>query len=127
MTRAETTLHLSCSETNAEGKELLPSRLLADIDPSTYAAEETVAAEQAFGQYLDDNLQSFKRSEFADDMELQEGLVISFADAAGGELPGVIKTITEQTVMIVFNHPLAGRDILFTAEIHSVDAASSED
>jgi len=86
-----------------------------------------VSAEQAFGQYLEDNLQSFKRSEFADDMELQEGLVISFADAAGGELPGVIKTITEQTVMIDFNHPLAGRDILFTAEIHSVDAASSED
>jgi len=48
MTRAETTLHMSCSGTNAEGKELLPSRLLADIDSNSYTTAPTDMSETQF-------------------------------------------------------------------------------
>jgi len=43
-----------------------------------------------------------------------------------GELPGVIKSVRDETVQVDFNHPLAGRDIVFEAEILDVVQVSHE-
>lgn len=82
-------------------------------------------AEQAFGEPNEKNVQHMQRSRFSD-MELEEGLVLSFADPNGGELPGVVKKITEELVVIDFNHPLAGSDLTFDVEIINVVDASSQ-
>jgi len=82
-----------------------------------------VAPENAFGQPNPNNVQHFKRSQFAADMELHEGLIISFADAAKAELPGVVKSFDADTVVVDFNHPLAGRTIAFEVEIINVQPA----
>jgi FKBP-type peptidyl-prolyl cis-trans isomerase SlpA len=68
------------------------------------------------------NVQIFKRADFAADMELAEGLVISFADANQSELPGVVSSFDEQEVVVDFNHPLAGQTLAFKVEILSVAA-----
>lgn len=83
----------------------------------------SVTPEEAFGQPNPANVQHFKRSQFAADMELHEGLVISFADASKAELPGVIKSFDADTVVVDFNHPLAGRTIEFDVEIIDVQSA----
>lgn len=83
----------------------------------------TVLPEEAFGQPNPNNIQSFKRDTFADDMELAEGLVISFADASQSELPGVIKSVDDEVVIVDFNHPLAGQNIVFNVEIIAIEAA----
>lgn len=81
--------------------------------------------EQGFGPYNDDNVQRFPVSQFAD-MALEPGLIISFADAARAELPGVVKEVTAEWVWVDFNHPLAGRDLNFEVEIiNIVDAESA--
>lgn len=80
----------------------------------------SVAPEEAFGQPNPANVQHFKRSQFAADMELHEGLVISFADASKAELPGVIKSFDAEAVVVDFNHPLAGRTIEFDVAIIDV-------
>ena len=46
--------------------------------------------------------------------------MLSFADAGGFEIPGVVKSIDEDTLVVDFNHPLAGREIRFKAQIISV-------
>lgn len=79
--------------------------------------------EDAFGQHNPNNVQHFKRSAFAADMELQEGLVISFADAANTELPGVVKAVDADDVTVDFNHPLAGQSLIFEVEIVDVQPA----
>lgn len=81
----------------------------------------TVWPEEAFGQPNPANLQRFKRSQFA--VELEEGLVLSFADAANAELPGVIAGFEGDEVIVDFNHPLAGRAIQFDVRILGVEAA----
>jgi len=48
MTRAKTTLHLSCSDTNADGKELIPTRLFDDMDSQYLLPQETQAEDAAF-------------------------------------------------------------------------------
>ncbi len=80
-----------------------------------------IPQQDGFGAVNPQNIQAFKRSVFASGVELSEGLIVSFADAAGTELPGVVKKIGENEVEVDFNHPLAGREITFTVEIIDVE------
>jgi FKBP-type peptidyl-prolyl cis-trans isomerases 2 len=82
-----------------------------------------LAPENGFGQPNDNNVQVIKRDQFDDDIRLETGMVFNFADAAGGELPGVIAYFDEDEVHVDFNHPLAGRVITFRVQIHGVEAA----
>ena len=81
-----------------------------------------IAPENAFGQPNPQNVQVMPRSQFQD-MELSEGLLIIFNDAANAELPGVVKAFDEQQVTIDFNHPLAGKRLSFDVEIIEVRPA----
>lgn len=78
----------------------------------------TLDPEQAFGMSNPSNMQTISRKKFAD-MELEEGLVISFQEP-GGELPGVITSFDESEVVVDFNHPLAGKQLEFQVEIIAV-------
>ncbi len=80
----------------------------------------TILPEEGFGQPNPNNIQQFDRSHFSADLELSEGLVISFADASQSELPGVIKSVEGDVVMVDFNHPLAGKNIIFDVDIVAV-------
>jgi len=82
-----------------------------------------ILPEEGFGQPNDNNLQTIKRDQFDAGSELGEGMVFSFADAAGGELPGVVKTFDADEVTVDFNHPLAGRTLSFRVAIHNVEVA----
>ena len=82
-----------------------------------------VPPEDAFGQPNENNVQQLPREQFDDDVELEIGLVFSFADAGGGELPGMVISYDEEEVTVDFNHPLAGRTILFDVLVHRVEPA----
>jgi len=83
----------------------------------------TVPPEDAFGQPNENNVQRVPRADFEEGIDLELGLVCSFADAAGGEVPGMIVGFDDEVVTVDFNHPLAGRSILFDVHIHRVEAA----
>lgn len=80
-----------------------------------------IEPERGFGPGNPQNMQTVARDQF-NEMELEPGLLVIFRDAAGGELPGVVKTIHETTVDVDFNHPLAGKVITFDVEIIEVTA-----
>ncbi|WP_439107250.1 FKBP-type peptidyl-prolyl cis-trans isomerase [Congregibacter sp.] len=81
-----------------------------------------VPPEDAFGQPNESNVQRVPRDGFDDEMKLELGLVCSFADASGGELPGMIVGFDDSEVTVDFNHPLAGHTILFDVHIHRLEA-----
>lgn len=83
----------------------------------------SVAPEQAFGMPNDSNIQIVPREHFDAEVELEIGLVFYFADAGGGEVPGLVVAFDSDEVTVDFNHPLAGRTILFDVLIHRVEAA----
>lgn len=82
-----------------------------------------VPPEKAFAQPNPNNVQNMKRSDFAKDIDLDIGMVVSFADANQAELPGVIKEVDGETVVVDFNHPLAGKALTFDVEILEVSDA----
>nr|WP_218173395.1 FKBP-type peptidyl-prolyl cis-trans isomerase [Pseudomonas gingeri] len=81
----------------------------------------TIPAENAFGQPNPQNVQIIPRSQFQG-MELSEGLLVIFNDAANTELPGVVKAFDDVEVTVDFNHPLAGKTLTFDVEIFEVKA-----
>lgn len=81
-----------------------------------------IEPERGFGPGSPQNIQTVPRNQF-NEMELEPGLLVIFKDAAGGEMPGVVKTIHESIVEVDFNHPLAGKIITFEVEIIEVKAA----
>jgi len=86
----------------------------------------TMPPEKAFGQPNPNNVQSFKKDQFGDDMNLEPGLMLSFADANNAELPGVVKSVLENEVIVDFNHPLAGETLTFKVKIVDVQQASEQ-
>ena len=85
----------------------------------------TLSSDQGFGAVNEDNIHWMKRSDFARELLLEEGLVVSF-QGPDGELPGIIKQVREEVVKVDFNHPLAGREIVFEADIIEVVQVTSE-
>lgn len=83
----------------------------------------SVPPEDAFGQPNPSNVQRMKRKDFPLDMPISPGLMISFADAQGAELPGVIGEIEGEEVTVDFNHPLAGKTLQFEVQVLEVSDA----
>ena len=79
-----------------------------------------ILPEQGFGMSNPSNMQRLPRKQFGD-MVLEPGLVVSFADASDGELPGVVAELDDKMVTVDFNHPLAGKNIKFEVKILSVE------
>jgi len=97
-----------------------PLKGLTDGDNGAFE----ITPEHAFGQHNPQNIQRMKRDVF--DGEAPEiGTVMSFADANGGELPGVVTEIEDDMVEVDFNHPLAGRTLTFEVEVLGVKPATT--
>jgi len=80
--------------------------------------EFVVPPEKAFGQHNEQNLQRVAMDNF-EDLEIEPGAMFSFQNG-DGELPGVITEIMDGEVMVDFNHPLAGKNIIFQVKIMDV-------
>jgi FKBP-type peptidyl-prolyl cis-trans isomerase SlpA len=80
----------------------------------------SILPEQGFGQHNPSNAQQFSRKDFDENMALEPGLMLSFADASQAELPGVIVEVDEDSVIVDFNHPLAGHTISFKVQVLDV-------
>ncbi|MFT6656401.1 MAG: FKBP-type peptidyl-prolyl cis-trans isomerase SlpA [Marinomonas primoryensis] len=101
---------------------LLPDFELALLGMSVgQEASYVMSPEKAFGAHNTNNLQRMPRSQFT--MDLEEGMVVSFADMKKNELPGVIADIGEKEVVVDFNHPLAGRSLTFRVQIVAIEEA----
>ncbi|MBA4501117.1 FKBP-type peptidyl-prolyl cis-trans isomerase [Marinobacterium marinum] len=81
-------------------------------------ASLTIAPERGFGMHNPSNIQVMPRSQFKD-MELEPGLVFSFQEP-GGELPGVIIDFNDTKVTVDFNHPLAGKTLIFEVDVKAI-------
>lgn len=87
--------------------------------------EVLIPASRAFGEVNTANRQRLPRERFKhlfDDalVPTEVGTVLSFKDPAGFDLPGVVRAMDDSGIEVDFNHPLAGRDILFRVRIVAV-------
>lgn len=79
-----------------------------------------LSPEQAFGPSRNENLKLVSRDKFDPSIGLEPGVVVSF-DTPEGALPGVVKSLQGALVVVDFNHPLAGKSLIFEVSILSVE------
>ncbi|MCK5360553.1 MAG: FKBP-type peptidyl-prolyl cis-trans isomerase [Gammaproteobacteria bacterium] len=79
------------------------------------------ALEALFGDYDESRIQKLDHSVFDDGEAPQQGHIIEFTLPNGSTVPGIIREITKENVMVDFNHPLCGRDIMFAVDIVTVE------
>jgi peptidylprolyl isomerase len=77
----------------------------------------TVAADEAYGPRQPDAIQSLGRDELPDDMELELGAVLEAEDSHGHRIMLTVVELTDDSVTLDANHPLAGQDLTFAIEL----------
>jgi len=81
---------------------------------------------QAFGMRDEKAIQLVEKSRFPADMRLEPGQIVGFSGADGEEIAGAVLEVHDQQVKVDFNHPLAGREIIFESLIVEVTNPPSE-
>jgi len=76
---------------------------------------------EAFGEINPGSIHQIEKKQFRN-MDLSEGLVVSFDGAGKQPMPGVVKKIDGEKVIVDFNHPLAGQAVTFKVRIVNVES-----
>jgi peptidylprolyl isomerase len=77
----------------------------------------TVIAAEAYGPHHPEAIQSLARNDLPDDMELELGAVLQAEDSHGHSMMLTVVELTDDTVTLDANHPLAGQDLTFAIEL----------
>jgi len=81
----------------------------------------TLLPEQAYGYPDANNIHSMPVSDFPEDLKPEINQVIAFDGMNDEEIMGTIIELKGDEVIVDFSHPLAGRSLIFKAEIISVE------
>ncbi|MBB65222.1 MAG: peptidylprolyl isomerase [Waddliaceae bacterium] len=101
-------------------------RVLASFEQELIGMEKgekkkfVVDAENGYGQRHQDLVITFEKEDLPLEIEFKPGLQIQFPDPDGEYLPGIVRAVTEETVSIDMNHPLAGEVLHFEVELVDV-------
>ncbi len=85
-----------------------------------------VQPEDAYGEYNAEASQEVPADQFAG-IDLEVGMTLYGQGEDGQTVQVTVKEIGAETVMIDFNHPLAGKALMFSVTVNNVRDASAEE
>ena len=85
-----------------------------------------VQPEDAYGELNPEAKQEVPKDQFAG-IDLEVGMTLYGQGEDGGTVQVTVKEIGEENVIIDFNHPLAGKSLMFTVTVNNVRDASAEE
>lgn len=83
-----------------------------------------VPSEQAYGQRREELVEELGRDKFPKDIEPQVGQQFDVPQQEGPPMVVRVVDVSEQTVTLDGNHPLAGRDLTFELELVEIPSGS---
>ncbi len=90
------------------------------------SADVLVKAADAYGEKDENAVQTLPKEQFAG-IDLQEGMTLYGQGENGETVQVTVKSFTDNDVTIDFNHPLAGKDLMFTVSVKEVREATPEE
>lgn len=93
----------------------------------------TLSVENGYGAYQEEYVMPLNKEIFVnaegkfDEEVIFEGNVIPMMDSEGNQLMGLVKSVEPATVVVDFNHPLAGKELHFVGVVETVREATEED
>lgn len=100
--------------------ELLPNleRVLAGIEEGKQQ-QFTLAPDEAFGEHKSELVERVQRRHMAEE-NIEAMSIMEFTAPDGSRYSGLVREVDEQSALIDFNHPLAGKTIQFEVKIIGV-------
>lgn len=89
-------------------------------------ADVLVEAKDAYGEYNEDAIQTLPKEQFAG-IDLSEGMSLYGTGEHGETIQVVVKSFSDSDVTIDYNHPMAGKDLMFSVAILSLRDATEEE
>ena len=89
--------------------------------------EVTVPPEEAYGVLDEDALGTVPRDEFPPDMPLEKGVGLQLRDQDGEVFDAYVESVGKKTVEINLNHPLAGKELLFSVRVLDLRTATEDE
>jgi len=89
-------------------------------------ADILVEAKEAYGEYNAEAEQLVPIEQFGG-IELEIGMPLYGQSEDGQTVAVRVKDLTDTTVLVDYNHPLAGKDLMFSVEIVKVREASEDE
>ena len=80
----------------------------------------TLPAEEAYGPHVADNVHEIERSRIPPEIDLEVGIVLHASGPSGETVRMTVTGLTDSTVTLDANHPLAGRALTFELELVSI-------
>ncbi|MBN8621483.1 MAG: peptidylprolyl isomerase [Anaerolineae bacterium] len=87
----------------------------------------TVAPADAYGEYDEDEVDEFDRDEIPGSENLEVGMIVEVEDEDGYIYEGTVVELTEGSVIVDFNHPLAGKTLNFDVTVTALREADPEE
>ena len=105
-----------------QGEQMIIPALEQQLENMTVGQKKTVVVSAADGYGLKDDraVIEIPKSEFIPGEDPKVGVMIQVPTESGDPLVGVVAEVKEETVVLDFNHPLAGKDLNFDVEIVEV-------
>ncbi len=85
-----------------------------------------IKAADAFGEYDPKLAEEVSRDQFPDYMQLKKGMQVQTVSFVGPTLATIIE-VKPKTVIVDYNHPLAGKDLTFDVEIVKIRDPTQEE
>ncbi|MBR8461890.1 peptidylprolyl isomerase [Campylobacter sp. faydin G-105] len=85
-----------------------------------------IKATEGCGEYNKEAVQSLPKEQFAG-IDLHEGMELFGQNEDGSSVRVIVKTIGDDEVVVDFNHPYAGKDLLFNVEILEIREATEDE
>ena len=110
------------------GKGHIIPGLESKLDGLSKDAKVDVVIEpkDAYGEVNQEAIQTLPIEQFAG-IELKEGMVLYGTGENGETVQVTVKSVGENDVTIDYNHPMAGRTLMFTVSIVSLREATAEE
>ena len=92
----------------------------------------TLSPKDGYGEIIDEAVVELPKNIFMIDGKLAEdilfvGNTIPMSDAEGHRMNGMVREVKDDTVVMDFNHPMAGKTLNFDVEVVSVRDVTPED
>ncbi|MHB8779708.1 MAG: FKBP-type peptidyl-prolyl cis-trans isomerase [Anaerolineales bacterium] len=76
-----------------------------------------VRAEDGYGEFDEEAFMEVPRTEFPEDMKLEEGMELHITDEDDQHQAAYVTGFDDKTVQLDLNHPLAGAELHFTVKV----------
>ena len=80
----------------------------------------SLSPDQAYGDHKQDHVKTYPVDVFPDEVQLSEGVTVAGQNELGQQMIAKVLSVSDDTVLLDFNHPMAGKNLNFNIEVVSV-------